>query len=92
MSWYRGDERIGCDMDVANRMLDDAVNQRGDGDDYMDAFRAYVNDGFEPIEVLEMCTKDNVGFDEFFIDWAIDQLQYNDGYGTRFGFTWREEE
>lgn len=93
MTWYRGDERIGDDMDVANRMLDAALAGTGDGDMYMEAFRGYLNSEFEPFEVLvEMCTRDGVGFDGFFIDWAIDQLQYNDSYGMRFGFTWREGE
>lgn len=92
MTWFKGDERIGCDMDVANRMLDAAIMGAEEGQTYMNDFRAYVNSGFEPMEVLELCTQERVGFEEFFIDWAIDQLQYNDAYGERYGFTWREEE
>lgn len=91
MTWYRGDERIGDDVDVANAMLDAAIEQTEEGIGYMDDFRAYVNERFEPMEVLETCTRDRVGLEGFFIDWAVDQLQYNDAYGERYGFTWREE-
>ena len=91
MTWYRGDERIGDDIDVANFMLDAAMEQTEDGIEWMNDFRSYVNREFEPVEVLEMCTRDSVDFNDFFIDWAVDQLQYNDAYGERYGFTWREE-
>ena len=91
MTWYKGDERMGDDVDVANAMLDAAIEQTEEGIGYMDDFRAYVNDAFEPMEVLETCTRDRVGLEELFIDWAVDQLQYNDAYGERYGFTWREE-
>ena len=92
MTWYRGDERIGDDQDAAQCMLDAALAGTDDGDMYMEAFRNYLNSGFEPFEVLETCTHDGMEFNDFFIDWAIDQLQYNDAYGERFGFTWRDEE
>lgn len=91
MTWYIGDERIGDDTDAANRMLDDAVNQTGNGDEYMEAFEEFMNEAFKPVEVLEMCTKDNVGFDEFFIDWAVGLVKFDDGFADRFGFTWRDE-
>ena len=91
MTWYRGDERIGDDQDVAQYMLDAAFAGTDDGDEYMEAFRDYLNTEFEPFEVLETCTHDGADFNGFFIDWAIDQLQYNDAYGERFGFRYEED-
>ena len=94
MTWYRNGNRIGDDMDLANYMLDAVAGENSDpdGQSWQDSFERYVNTTFEPMEIMRLCEHDGCGYNEFFIDWVIDMAQYDDGYGTRFGFTWREEE
>lgn len=92
MTWYRFGREIGDDNDLANYMLDAVSGANGDPDGQMwnDRFERYVNTSFEPMEVMRLCEHDGCGFNEFFVDWVIDMVQYDDRFGEDYGFEWRE--
>lgn len=92
MTWYRNGNEIGYDMELANYMLDavNGANDDPDGQMWNDRFERYVNTSFEPMEVMRLCEHDGCGFNEFFVDWVIAMVQYNDRFGEDYGFEWRE--
>ena len=93
MTWYRGEERIGGDIDLANWMLSAVIEQSIDeAQDWQDRFEAYVNEQFTPLEVMRLCEHDGCGYNEFFVDWVVDMAQYDDDFGKKYGFEWKEEE
>lgn len=93
MTWYRGDERIGEDIDLANWMLSAVIEQSIDeAPDWQDRFESYVDDTFTPMEVMRLCEHDGHGYNEFFIDWVNDLIDYDTDFREEYGFEWREEE
>ena len=94
MTWYRNGQEIGDDMDLANYMLDavSGANDDPDAQSWQDMFERYVNTSFEPMEVMRLCEHDGCGYNEFFVDWVIDMAQYDDDFGEKYGFEWKEEE
>ena len=96
MTWYRKGEMVGSggtDVNLAFFMLD-AVNRTGGegADDWYEAFRTYVNDRYEPHDVLCMCTDDEVDYDSLFTTWVIKTIhQSRAEFAERFGFEWRDE-
>ena len=96
MTWYRKGEIVGkggTDVNLAFFMLD-AVNRRGGegADDWHRSFERYVDDTYEPHEILRMCSDDSEDYDGLFIAWVLDSIrQSRETFGTRFGFEWRDE-
>ena len=96
MTWYRKGKVVGnggTDVNLAFFMLD-AVNRRGGegADDWYRAFERYVDDTYEPHEILRMCSDDSEDYDSMFIDWVLDSVrQSREAFSVRFGFEWRDE-
>lgn len=96
MTWYRKGKVVGnggTDVNLAFFMLDAVSRKGGEGaDDWYEAFRMYVNDMYEPHDVLCMCTDDEVHYDSLFITWVINSIRESRAaFAERFGFEWRDE-
>lgn len=96
MTWYRNGEKMGSggtDVNLAFFMLDAVSRKGGEGaDDWYRAFERYIDDTYEPHEILRMCSDDDVDYDIMFLDWVQDSISKSrEAFAERFGFEWRDD-
>ena len=93
MTWYREGKEIGGMLDVANWMLDAVIGQSNEeASDWEDDFEAYLNEEFEPMEILRLCERQGCGYNELFMGWVIGMARYDDAFESDYGFEWRDDE
>ena len=94
MTWYRFGREIGDDNDLACYMLDavNGANDDPDGPTWARKFMEYINDRYTADDILVDVTNLRVGLTDYFVDWAVEQAQYDPEFGEVYCFDWDDDE